>query len=161
MSQINTGIEKERKVREKTATRFKTAYGKVERVQLVCEDVSLAKQSFAEETEINRIMARYAKSGIVDHVSRYRGNYGDFSEVTDYHSALLQVMEAREAFESLPAMIRAKFGNDPGSFLEFMQDPSNVEEIIELGLATPRSQETEDTPPEAPESDTGGDEEGA
>ena len=43
-------------------------------------------------------------------------------------------MLAQDMFESLPADIRTKFGNDPGRFLDFVEDPQNEEELIELGL---------------------------
>ena len=39
-------------------------------------------------------------------------------------------------FLDLPAKVRDRFKNDPGQFLEFATDPSNVDELVKMGLAT-------------------------
>jgi len=55
----------------------------------------------------------------------------------DYHEALNIVADAESMFEELPSTIRAQFENDPHKFLEFVQDPNNLDEMRELGLAKP------------------------
>ncbi len=95
---------------------------------------SRTKQSFREESEINNIMARYVKTGIVDHLSKFGGDYG-FATDVDFHSAMNIVVKADQMFDALPAEIRRRFNGDPGEFLEFVQNPENQEELIELGLA--------------------------
>lgn len=96
--------------------------------------VSLTKQSFKDECDINVLMRRYEKTGLVDHVNTHQGNYGDFINAPDFHSAMNQIMAAEDMFMSLPSRIRARFANDPAAFLEFAQDPSNAEEMQSLGL---------------------------
>lgn len=44
--------------------------------------------------------------------------FGDFLGVSDYQTALNQVIEAEEAFDALPAKVRARFDNQPVDFLE-------------------------------------------
>ena len=98
---------------------------------------SLTRQSFADETEINKILQRYRQTGVIEHVRAVQGRYGDFSMVPDYQTALNKIISAQEMFMSLPANIRSRFQNDPGEFLAFANDPKNEEEMIELGLIKP------------------------
>lgn len=95
---------------------------------------SIAKQSFKAECDINHIMAKYNKTGFIEHVSKYKGSYSDLPMAFDYHESLLAMQSADDAFNTLSADIRLKFENDPHLFLEFIEDPDNVEEIAALGL---------------------------
>lgn len=113
-------------------------YREHKRVPKTFKGVSRAKQEFKKECDINSIMAKYRNSGVVSHLNRYEGRYGDFSSATDYQTSLNQVMAAQAAFDSLPSAIRRRFGNDPASFLAFVQDPGNEAELVEMGLARKR-----------------------
>ncbi len=99
------------------------------------------KQSFAEESNINIIMKKYEKTGMLDHLNRFNGQYGNFIAAPDYHTSMNAIREAGEAFMSIPAGVRAKFDNDPARFLEFVQDEKNHDEMIEMGLARPKPSE--------------------
>lgn len=103
------------------------------------------KQSFADESNINIIMKRYEKTGMLDHLNRFDGQYGDFIEAPDYHTAMNAIREAGELFMTIPAGVRAKFENDPAKFLAFVQDEKNHEEMVEMGLAR---QKLVEPPPE-------------
>ena len=109
-----------------------------QRVTKTFQRPSLAKQSFKKETEINNIMSRYEKDGIITHVNRFQGNYGQFIGFEDYHSSMNSILAAKDAFADLPASIRKRFSNDAGVFLEFVQNPKNQEELVEMGLAHPK-----------------------
>lgn len=110
------------------------------RVQKVFMLPSLTKQSFKDECDINMIMKRFKRAMGVDYLSRYQGyvsgEFGDFSQVTDYRTALEQIARAGDVFMALPAKVRAEFQNDPAMFLDFCQNPSNADRLVELGLAT-------------------------
>lgn len=96
---------------------------------------SRTKQQFVEESDVNTIMRKYEKTGIIDpRLQRGPGSYGDFTGAQDYHTALQQIVEAQEAFYDLPSGIRAKFHNDPGELLAFLEDDKNRDEAIKLGL---------------------------
>lgn len=95
---------------------------------------SRTHQSFKAECDINNLMRRYEKTGILDHVNHVQGRYGDFTVVPDYQTALNRVSQANEMFMMLPARIRAEFQNDPGKFLAFAEDPENEPAMRELGL---------------------------
>lgn len=114
---------------------FRTAYGEKLRVDLDCGTESMTQQSFAAECDINNIMAKWEKTGVLTHVRSSEPFYGDFLETFDYHSAVNAVHQANDFFMSLPATVRARFQNDAGAFLEFLKDPANKEELISMGLA--------------------------
>lgn len=120
------------------------------RVPTVIEGESLTRQAHQQECDINQIMAKWQKTGIIEHVNEFEGQYGDFTDLpADYQSALNQVMAAQEMFESLPSTVRRKFDNDPGKFLEFVDNPENAGELVEMGLAhspVPDPSETANAP---------------
>lgn len=110
-----------------------SAYGPKISQGLTCPGKGRTKQSHKAECDINTIMARYKKTGLIDHMARSAGEYADVSGI-DFQSAQLLVAGANSMFHGLPASIRARFDNDPKEFLEFMDNPANVNEAVELGL---------------------------
>ena len=98
-------------------------------------DEILTKQCFAEECDINNIVNRFQRNGSFP-LSDVRGVYGDFSEIGTYQDALIKIQEADEMFDSLPAQVRARFDNDTAKFLEFVDEPTNVSEMLKMGLIT-------------------------
>jgi len=131
-------------------SKYQTAYGKHERHQIHFSAPSKAKQSFKDECNINRIMASYEKTGLLNHVNRHQGDYGDFVGYDDYHASLNQIREAQDMFEQIPSAIRAKFSNDPANFLRFVQDPKNSDELVKMGLASEKATDPPTTPPAKP-----------
>lgn len=102
------------------------------------KEPSLTVQSEAEKCDINYIVARAIAGEFVDHMASRPGEFGvDVSMVQDYKSALDFVQEADRQFMELPAGIRNRFDNDPGKFLQFLDDPKNVEEGRKLGIYKP------------------------
>lgn len=128
------------------------------------DNKSRTKQSFAKEANINVIMARYQVTGHLPEVAAKIPQYGDFSNVVDYQSALHQIALAEEAFMSLPAAVRTMSKNDPGLFMAFVTDPANRDQMLELGLLenkdspipTDEPPLAAGVPPHRHESDTGG-----
>lgn len=104
-------------------------------------DPGVTDGSQAAELDVNQIIRRAQKSGILPGVDAERV-YADVSSSKDYHSALNLILNANEQFMSLDAELRAKFDNDPAKFLDFANDPKNVEKMIEYGLAERRDAPT-------------------
>jgi phage internal scaffolding protein len=100
---------------------------------LVCEDPSLAQQSFRDECDINNILERFNVTGQLP-VNPLQPQFGDFSGVTDYQTALNAVLDAQESFDALPARVRERFANDPAAFVDFCLDTANRDEMKALGL---------------------------
>lgn len=115
--------------------KFRTSYDKPQRVKQHIGDRVLVQQHLRDETDINNIMRKYEKTGILTHVNQYAGQYGDFSGIPDYQTGLNRIRESQEMFMSLPASIRDKFNNDPGKFIEFATDKENLAEMQKMGLA--------------------------
>jgi len=135
--------------------KFLTAYGAKKPVRFATDPVSMTHQSEAPQCDINTIMLKYQKTGVLNHVNRFEGRYADLTATpTDYHESMNAVLAAQEMFEALPSSIRKRFHNDPGAYVEFVSNPENAEEMIRLGLATARqgaSDVIEDpTPPKKP-----------
>jgi len=100
---------------------------------LHCEDASLAQQHFKDECDINNILRQFNITGILPDQA-ISPRYGDFTGISDYHTALNQVIAAEDEFMSLPAPLRARFENDPAQLIEFLDNPENKDEAIKLGL---------------------------
>ncbi len=95
--------------------------------------IYFTEQNHKNETDINSIIAKFDKTGLITHVSKIEGRFGDLSGV-DFKMMQDQVAGATTMFEALPADIRAKFGNDPANLLAFMDNADNRAEAIELGM---------------------------
>ena len=95
---------------------------------------SMTQQQFKAECDVNNILAKYKKTGLVTHLAKHQGNFGDFSNVEDYQTSLGKLMQAQAAFGTLPSELRAKFENDPAKLIEFLSDKKNDEEAIKFGL---------------------------
>lgn len=123
------------------------------RVSFAVQGESRVKQAFKDECDINRIMAKYQKTGLIDHVRENKGNYEDYTNVPEsYHEACTQVIAAEEMFMTIPSSIRAKFANDPGQFLAFVEDEKNYDALVEMGLTIkPSTLIPQEAPKEASE----------
>ena len=105
---------------------------------LKCEDSSLTQQQFKEESDINTIVSRFMKSGVLpDPINMPQ--YMDYEGVFDFQSAMNTVRQADENFMRMDAKVRARFNNSPQEFLEFFGNPENAEEAVRLGLAIPQA----------------------
>jgi len=113
---------------------FLSAFGPKVRVHPDLGGKSLTKQSMAAECNINNIVKKYQKTGAVTHVSDHGASY-DFCSGESFHEALLIVGKAKEMFDDLPSTLRERFAHEPARFLDFVQDPANAGELVELGLA--------------------------
>lgn len=112
-------------------------------------DESRTNQSSKDETDINVIVRRFGITGVMPQ-SLKLPTYGDFTDVVDFQTAQNAVIAAREAFMSIPADVRNKFDNDPQQFLEFVNDPNNLEEMYKLGLAKKPAEPVDPAPPVDP-----------
>jgi len=139
--------------------KYQIAHARHIRVRKKFLGETMAKQSFKDECDINGIMARFQDSGLIDHVNKFKGDYGDFTNVQDYHTSMNQIIAAQAAFDSLPSGVRARFGNQPAEFLNFVEDEDNIDEMREMGLlptlsvpAEPEKAPSGGEPPEVAES---------
>lgn len=100
---------------------------------LACPDDSLAVQSQRDEVDINTIVRRFGLTGELPKDLKMPQS-GDFAGLPDFHAAMNMVRSAQEEFLKVPAHVRARFGNDPGAFMAFLEDDRNRDEADRLGL---------------------------
>lgn len=106
-------------------------------------DVGRTQQQFRDECDINEIVRRFGLTGELPENLRLPQS-GDFAHVTDFKSALDAVRAAEAGFMELPGELRARFENDPGRLIAFLDDDRNIEEARRLGLVRPKPEVTRD-----------------
>lgn len=119
-------------------------------------------QSQQSATDINQLLKHYFKTGTFTHVAHEVPSYGDFSNAKDFLSCMVQVKETERLFMECSSAVRVRFEHDPAQMLEFLADPANEREAIELGLMPkpdgwrpePESHSTPSSPPEAEEAES-------
>ena len=110
---------------------------------------TLTEQQHRKNANINTIMAKYKKTGLVP-TNQTSAQYGDFTGSADFQESKNRIIQANSNFMELPSDIRSMFNNDAGEFLDFVLDPDNEAEAIKLGLLPPIEVEETETPVQAP-----------
>lgn len=112
------------------------------RVQTLNTLPSRTQQQFKNEVNVNNIMKKYLKTGVITHINTKKGIHTeqlvpDTYTSTTYQEAMNIIATSNSQFEELPSELRKKFANDPSKFLEFLHDPKNYEEAVKLRLFKP------------------------
>jgi len=108
------------------------------RPKTVNKEPSMTDQSQAAATDINNIVKQYLKTGDEAYLKRRAGQYADLTQIGDLAESLTQIELANEAFMELPSDLRLKLGNDPVQFIEWINDPQNVDEAVKHGFLVKR-----------------------
>ncbi len=95
--------------------------------------IYITEQAHREQCDVNQIIRKYDKNGLIQHVSNFEASYGDVSGI-EFKKAQDQVINAKKMFNKLPSEIRKRFSNNPQELLSFMDNPNNRDEAIELGI---------------------------
>lgn len=95
---------------------------------------SMTKQEFVKECDINNIISKYHKTGVMDNAKSSEQYYQDVSEYPSFEEAIQYTLTAKESFMGLDPNLRKRFNNDPQRLLNFLEDPKNKKEGQELGL---------------------------
>lgn len=100
----------------------------------------LTEQQWKDTCDVNKIIKKHDKTGLITHVSKFKADYGDLSGVnfTDMQNKLAHI---KSKFEELPADIRKRFQNDPQQLGNFLADAKNKQSAVDMGLvqATPET----------------------
>lgn len=102
---------------------------------------SMTQQQFKDEADINYIVSMYDSSGVMP---TFHGDgqpaqpvFGDFASLPDSAQEMYnRMIEAKNNFDSLPLEVRKRFNYDPAAFLDFVDNPANLDELVAMGLAT-------------------------
>lgn len=117
------------------------------------DEKSLTKQSQKNETDINRIMAKYRKTGVITHLAANPPVYRGDEQPVDFQDALNKAAEIKSEFEALPALLRNEFENDPFRYIRWQAE--NAAEIAQDGLVPSLLGLVAEQPEEAPEAPQG------
>jgi len=108
------------------------------------------KQCFKDDCDIDKIMTRFNVTGTISHLSKFEGQYADFSDF-DFHEQTTRLTKGREIFDALPAELRKEFSQSPAKFFDWVNDPANIDELAEKlpALAQPGQQLPRTASPDA------------
>lgn len=126
---------------------FQTQYTRETNVRPVTmnKEPTMTKQSLKDNQDVNKIIKRYEKTGVLGDLMKFEGQFGEVDSIS-YHEAMNLVANANSEFEKVPSAIRAKFHNDPGEFIDYATNPENQEQMIKWGLANPLPPLPDDAP---------------
>jgi phage internal scaffolding protein len=122
----------------------------------VNNDPTMTIQSEKDACDVNKIVEKCRRTGLMTNVRKDEPRYGDFSSAVDYHDCVFRAQQAQDSFMELSASVRSRFENDPGKLIDFLADPNNREEAVKLGLVASPSVVLEPVKDEVPPSKEGG-----
>lgn len=111
------------------------------------------QQNFRDECDINNLVKLYARTGVIPGQDIPAMHF-DAGDISDYHSALNALIDADRTFLNLPSELRARFQNDPGQLLDFLNNSDNREEAVKIGLLPSSAAISPPSPPSSPPPDT-------
>lgn len=99
------------------------------------------KQAFKDSCDINKILAKQAKTGTISHLAKHEAFYGDFAAF-DFQEAMNRIAAGEQIFRELPSEIRREFHQSPQEFFQYVNDPANKDDLANKlpGLAQPGTQ---------------------
>ncbi len=110
---------------------------------------SETEQHHKKACDINNIVAKYRRTGLLDHIAKHQGTYGDATGL-DFQDAQNLIATQTSIFNELPAAVRAEFENDPAQYLELITSEGGPQELAEMLNPTIEEEvpEVEETPVE-------------
>lgn len=94
----------------------------------------MTEQCHSDSCDVHNILSQYIRTGILEHVAKFDGKYGDFIDVPTFQDAQNRIAEAASMFETVPAKVRARFGHDPNKFIDWITDERNRQDILDSGF---------------------------
>ena len=99
----------------------------------------LTQQHFEKECNINSIVGKYQKTGVLPTAMIRDVQFGEVGP--DLLNALSKVRAAEEQFLKMPSTIREHFQNNPEIFMRFLCDKDNYSKAVKLGIVEERKVE--------------------
>ncbi len=125
------------------------------RVQTFFTEPSLTVQSDSEKADIQKIMARYQATGIMESLDEADLLYKDISEFTDYADAMREIRKAEDQFMSLPSKVREIFDHDVAVWLDTAEDEDKRDALVAAGYIEDPGGDTTPVSGGAPRGDGG------
>lgn len=132
-------------------TKIQRPYGEREVGGIDTGEESKVWQASKDETDVNVIMANYARTGNLTHTNNRPPMYGDFSQEVDLQTAFKIVENAKLGFNQMPPEARFLAGNDPVRFVQMIMNPENREAFEKAGIRFDGHRTDYGSPPESPD----------
>lgn len=101
-------------------------------------DRSKTQQQFADEVDINNIIARHGDDAFQSREAFFASSrFGDTTLFPEFQDAQNMIAQANQSFAELPAKIRDRFGNDPAKLMQYLSEGGHEAELRELGILNP------------------------
>lgn len=97
-------------------------------------DESQTVQSDADLADLNKIIARYKKTGIVAGLNEAQGQFLDVSQHQDFAEVMRTARAAEMEFMKLPSKVREEFGHDVANWLDAAFDRDKREALVDSGV---------------------------
>ena len=110
------------------------------RIQKQFKTQSRTVQSDRDSTDIKRLV------NTAPPFDPSQMTFADVTDIPDFRATQDRLADVYSRFAELPSEIREKFENEPANLVEFVQDPDNIDDAVELGLLIV----DQDTEPEKP-----------
>lgn len=129
---------------------IRSRYSKSLHVSLAVTSPSRTRQEFKDECDVNLIVKRHAETGL------WQGSlkpptrcpqFVDIANAPDAQTAHNLFIQARDAFMSLPSVVRKRFDNNPHELIAFVSEDSNYDDALKLGLVNERPPVVSPIPP--------------
>ena len=124
----------------------------------------MTEQSHKAACDVNNIMARYTRTGVMEHIRQFEPVYSEVMP-DDYHTSMNVVGEAKSMFEELPSTLRRHFGDDVSAFLDFCATSPDASGELQglaeeyrkqaLGISDTVGDQVPAEEPKAPKAETG------
>lgn len=132
--------------------KIKRKNGTTRIIQDFSECVSLTEMHGSHSNDPNYLVERYAPDDLslylrAREAQNFMINGHDFTREPDAQEAMNEVYRLKQSFLKLPEKTQKLFDRDFVKFMKFIDDPkTTLDELVELGLATPKEKE-KPTPP--------------
>lgn len=97
---------------------------------------SLTIQSAKEEVDINNIVDRFTKTGLIPQID-LPARFGDWTNLQSWHETQSRIAETNAVFYELDPQIRMEYQNDPGRWERAVMDElqaGRLDKLKEMGI---------------------------
>lgn len=115
------------------------------RVQIETDKKSKVDHSMSKMLNINSIMDKYSKTGVLPQFKQKVAQYMDTTEIPSYMEAHELITGAHELFMEFPSDIRKLMDNDPANMEAVLNNPEYKDLLIDRGILE-KVQEPEKVP---------------
>lgn len=99
-----------------------------------CSEPKLTRQSDKKMSDINNILKKYSKDGVLPSTREHLARYIDNTQIPSLEDAHQVISEAKTLFMQLPAHVRKLMDNDPSKMEEVCKDPKYQELLVKEGI---------------------------